>query len=97
MAPVASTSAKYNVTISELLVNLRKAFNDLTTTKDCTVWMDIIRTCRQPQVMWEVDYIEPRPEMDEVIDLIRKSENCLCSCKNVFHSCFNNCLISAQV
>lgn len=39
-----------------------------------TAWMDMMRTARHPQQMWEVDYIRPREPMLEINDLIRQSE-----------------------
>jgi len=46
----------------------------LLTNGDVTGWMDIIRTCRQPQVLWKTDYIVPKPELEEINNIIRESE-----------------------
>lgn len=44
---------------------------------DVTPWMDLIRTTRQPQIGWEIDYINPWPESKEIADMIRESERIL--------------------
>lgn len=65
------------ITLTELLNNVEIAFADSASWKDVTSWMDLIRTCRQPQVMWEVDYIEPKKGLNRINDIIRQSEDIL--------------------
>ena len=61
---------------SDLLEAVREGFDQLkkTTSGDVTMWLDIARSARQPQVFWLVDYLEPREELLEINDLIRQSE-----------------------
>ena len=69
-------SVKEHLNLNEFLDSVHTAFADLKTqnTSDLTVWMDIIRTCRQPQIFWEVDYIEPKEQLTEINAIIREFE-----------------------
>lgn len=49
----------------------------LSSATDVTAWMDLVRTCRHPQILWIVDYILPSPLLSHVNDLIRSSEQIL--------------------
>lgn len=68
----------------DLIEIVRRNFKILKTSPpgDVTDWMDLIRTCRQPQMLWEIDYIKPRPELLEVNDMIRQSEEMLYGSKS---------------
>lgn len=68
----------------DLIEVVRKQFKLLKTSPpgDVTDWMDLIRTCRQPYMLWEIDYIKPRPELLEVNDFIRQSEEILYGSKS---------------
>lgn len=53
---------------------MREKITSLSNMGDVTDWLDLCRTSRQPQLLWYVDYIEPKPLMREVNELIRQSE-----------------------
>jgi len=75
---VKSTS-KYTVKVEDLLAITRKSFNEFlkTDSGDVTSWLDLLRTCRQPQILWDVDYIEPKEGMDDINEYIRQTEKIL--------------------
>lgn len=67
--------ARGSYTSAEDLVRIIKGkLDSIRTPGDVTAWMDICRTARQPQMLWHVDYIEPRDSLALVNDLIRESE-----------------------
>lgn len=63
--------------LDDLLNLAESAFTALPDKGDVTSWMDLIRTCRQPQIMWEVDYIEPKKQLLRINELIIESEKLL--------------------
>ncbi|MEK0337280.1 MAG: class I SAM-dependent methyltransferase, partial [Nitrosopumilus sp.] len=42
---------------------------------DVSSFLDLIRTARQPQNAWLIDYITPRPELKEINHLIQEAES----------------------
>lgn len=56
---------------------IKKQLESIKTPGDVTSWMDVCRTARQPQMLWHVDYIEPRDCLLTINDLIRESEEIL--------------------
>lgn len=60
----------------EALIKLQAATETADESKpyDITSWLDLARTSRQPQVLWEIDYIKPKPSLKEINNLIRQSE-----------------------
>ena len=74
---VAGSSVKHYVKTDDLVVLAETSFKDLETKGDVTAWMDLMRTCRQPQIMWKIDYIEPGKHLSKINDLLRRSEDIL--------------------
>jgi len=64
-------SGKNYIKTDDLITLAETIFEKLKIPGDVTAWMDLIRTCRQPQVMWNVDYIEPNEHLPAINDLIR--------------------------
>jgi len=60
-----------------ILNRLNDFFEELQTSKNATPWFDIIRQCRHPAFLWEIDFIEPKEPMNIVNEYIRKSEQIL--------------------
>lgn len=62
------------VLTSDLAEIIRSKIESIRHGGDATGWMDICRTARQPQTLWNIDYIEPREFLSPINDLIRESE-----------------------
>lgn len=58
----------------DLVEIIKNKIESIRTPTDATTWMDICRTARQPQMLWHVDYLEPRDSLILVNELIRESE-----------------------
>ncbi len=71
---VQGASSKHYAKLDDLLSLAESAFVDLPKEGNVTSWFDLIRTCRQPQIMWEVDYIEPKKQLSRINELILESE-----------------------
>ncbi len=72
--PVSIQSYK---TTGDLAKIIKSEIDGIKQPCNVTAWMDLIRTARQPQTLWRIDYIEPREELFKVNDLIRESEQYL--------------------
>lgn len=53
---------------------LPELYNDLQTSKNATAWFDVMRQCRHPAFLWEIDFIKPHEQLASVNDHVRKSE-----------------------
>lgn len=71
---IAAFSLKQFIRASDLVNKAQEAIQEIDHKGDVSSWMDLMRTCRQPQVFWAVDYIEPQEELIEINRLIRESE-----------------------
>ncbi len=56
---------------------LSAGLKDISQPCDATSWMDIIRTLRQPQHLWKIDYIEAGPRLSDINRIIVQSETLL--------------------
>lgn len=62
--------------LDEVLENLRIASKtDFNKNIDVTEILDLCRSARHPSISWQTDFVEPRPEMDEVKELIKSIDN----------------------
>ena len=79
MGGVVASTSKYTVKVDDLLEVAKESFEKFrqTSSGDVTAWLDLLRTCRQPQILWEVDYIEPKEELAGINDLVRQTEDIL--------------------
>ncbi len=68
--------------IDDMLELVEREIDNIRTPCNVTAWMDLIRTTRQPQILWEIDYITPRKTLLKINDLIRESEIILYGSKN---------------
>lgn len=68
---------KLEYTANQLPSLLRLQLETIRVPCDATAFMDLCRESRQPQLLWMVDYIEARPLMSEVADVIRQAEKIL--------------------
>lgn len=72
--------AKYSD--SQLLLIIEQETARITNPCDVTVWMDLARTARQPQLFWEIDYIEPREILIDINKSIKRGESYIYSADN---------------
>ncbi len=70
-------AVNYYKELKDLADIISSEFDNLSRYNDVTPWMDLIRTARQPQNFWSVDYIEPKPGLEKINEIIRKSETIL--------------------
>ncbi len=78
MGPVLSAiNIDKRYSAENLLELMQKEIDNLKTTGDVTGWMDLVRTCRQPQIFWKIDYIEASEKLKQINALIQKSEQIL--------------------
>jgi len=56
---------------------LKTAFDMLKNSEDVSYWFDLVRQCRHPSMLWDIDFILPRDPVNLVNEYIQKSEKLL--------------------